>query len=82
MKPTNAVGFATVLTTALSKEPERRPDWAVDPCTRNQSLKRVKLHFISDYGCVKPDSHIEEKNWLSLPEDNLFSVVIELLKFS
>jgi hypothetical protein len=30
----------------------------VDHCIRNQSLKRVKLHFISDYGRVKSHSHL------------------------
>lgn len=29
-----AVGFATVLTTALSAFRNQRPDWAVDQCTR------------------------------------------------
>ena len=62
-----AVGFAIVLTTAHSGIPEQRPSWAVDQSTRNQNLKRVKLHFISDYGCVKPPSHISARNWLHLP---------------
>jgi len=58
MKPTNAVGFATVLTTALSKRTGTATKLGCGSVHPQSSLKRVKLHFISDYACVKPNFYL------------------------